>query len=59
MWLFADNLGSIRDITNNSGTAINHLVWDSYGRLVSEYDPDINTLYGFTGRERDAETGLS
>jgi RHS repeat-associated protein len=52
----ADALGSIRMISNASGSVIQTNVYDAFGSIQSG-----NTLsqpYAFTGREYDAETGL-
>jgi len=57
-WLLADHLGTIRDIVDNAGAVLNHLVYDSFGNILSQTDPLIATRYAFTGREFDVETGL-
>ena len=57
-WHLADHLGTIRDLVDNSGTVVNHLTYDSFGNVVAETNPAINTRYMFTGREFDQETGL-
>ena len=38
---------------------LNHLVYDSFGQIVSETNPDIEFRFGYTGREPDPETGLN
>ncbi|MFM6472750.1 MAG: RHS repeat-associated core domain-containing protein, partial [Dolichospermum sp.] len=43
---------------NNSGAVVNHFVYDSFGQVISESNPAIDTRYLFTGREFDQETGL-
>jgi len=57
-WLLADHLGTIRDIVDNAGAVLNHILYDSFGNILSQTDPLIATRYAFTGREFDAETGL-
>jgi RHS repeat-associated protein len=37
---------------------VNHIVYDAFGKTVSETDTAIAHLYGYTGRELDKETGL-
>jgi RHS repeat-associated protein len=59
LWALSDQLGSVRDLVDSSGTVKNHLVYDSYGRVASETDAAIEFLYGYTGRERDKESGLN
>ena len=34
-WHLADHLGSVRDLVDNSGNAVNHYVYDSFGNVVS------------------------
>ncbi|WP_008308080.1 RHS repeat-associated core domain-containing protein [Leptolyngbya sp. PCC 6406] len=41
--MLTDHQGSVRDVIDDSGAVLNHLVYDSFG---------------YTGRELDAETGL-
>ena len=62
LWLLADPLGTVRDLAQRTaagGTLIvNHASYDSFGRLLSQSDPNIPSRYGFTGREWDADAGL-
>jgi RHS repeat-associated protein len=57
-WLLTDHLGTVKDIVNNSGLIVNHIVYDAYGNLVSQTNSMVSSRYLFTGREFDAETGL-
>ena len=54
----ADNLGTVRDLINSSGTVQNHIKYEGFGKVTSESNSAINHLFAFTGRERDEETGL-
>ncbi|UBF30102.1 RHS repeat-associated core domain-containing protein (plasmid) [Kovacikia minuta CCNUW1] len=56
-WMLTDHLGSVRDLVNNSGTAVNHFTYDSFGG-VSSSTGTVDTRYKYTGREYDVETGL-
>src|SRR5258708_1140667 len=61
--MLVDNLGSARDIVQhnavtNQTTVANHLTYDSFGKVTAETDPNVNTLSGFQGAERDEETGM-
>jgi RHS repeat-associated protein len=56
-WTLTDNLGSVRDVVDATGTSRNHVVFDSFGNLTSETNPSFDTQFSFTGREFDAETG--
>jgi RHS repeat-associated protein len=58
LWTLTDRLGTVRDLVDSSGDLVNHFVYDSFGRLVSETDPNVDTRYGYTGREFDSEIGL-
>jgi RHS repeat-associated protein len=53
-----DNLGTVRDLVNDSGTVQNHLKYDSFGKVTAESNAAIDHLFAYTGRERDEETGL-
>jgi RHS repeat-associated protein len=57
-WALADHQGSVRDVTGSQGTVLNHLTYDSYGQVTGETHPEVDFRFGYTGRERDEETGL-
>jgi RHS repeat-associated protein len=52
-----DQLGSVRDLTNGSGTIVDTYTYDAYGKTLtttgSVYNP-----FGYTGEYTDAETGF-
>jgi len=62
LWPLADHLGSIRDVAvlNDHGTPgdpgddttdiVNHLVYDSFGRITSQTDSGKEPFHTFTGR---------
>lgn len=54
----ADGLGSITEITNNSGSVVQAYTYSSFGKIESQLDPTFIQPYTFTGREFDPETGL-
>ncbi len=57
-WYLADRLGSVRDIVSTSGTSIDHVVYDSYGNILSESSGGSNgDRFKFTGMEWDAAIG--
>ena len=58
-WLLADDLGSIRDVLNSAGAEVDHLVYDSFGNVLSQTNPAAAPRYQFTGRALDSATGLS
>ncbi|PZO57605.1 MAG: hypothetical protein DCF15_06830 [Phormidesmis priestleyi] len=57
-WALADHQGSVRDVVDSQGNVLNHLTYDSYGQVTSETNPESDFRFGYTGRERDEETGL-
>jgi RHS repeat-associated protein len=61
--LLADHLGTIRDLAEyDSGqsetTIANHRTFDAFGNITAQTNSAIATLFAFTGRELDPETGL-
>jgi RHS repeat-associated protein len=57
-WQLTDRLGSLRNVTNNSGVVQDTITYDGYGNIQSEPNPSAGGRYKFTGREQDTETGL-
>jgi RHS repeat-associated protein len=57
-WFLADNQGSIRDVVDSNGGLINHVVYDSFGKVQSQSNAGYDLRFGYTGREQDSETGL-
>jgi RHS repeat-associated protein len=58
LWTLTDNLGTVRDLVNGAGAVQNRIKYDSFGNITSQTNASINTRFGYTGRELDAETGL-
>jgi RHS repeat-associated protein len=56
-WYLSDHLGSVRDIANQAGTVIDHIKYDSFGKIISESSPSNGDRFKFTGREHDPNTG--
>jgi RHS repeat-associated protein len=56
-YYFSDHLGSASVITDASGTIVDESDYYPYGGEIAITDSDPNT-YKFTGKERDAESGL-
>jgi RHS repeat-associated protein len=55
-----DHLGTYRDLVNTSGTIVNHLVYDAYGKIVSETTAAPNSpRVRFTGQLFDYQAGLN
>ena len=57
-WYLTDRLGSVRDIVNTSGTVIDHIVYNSFGNVLTESSPSNGDRFKFTGREYDATVTL-
>jgi RHS repeat-associated protein len=55
-----DHLGTYRDLVNTSGTTVNHIVYDAYGKIVSETTAAPNSpRVRFTGQLYDYQAGLN
>ena len=54
----ADGLGSITELTNQSGTVTHRYTYSSFGKIESQLDSSFVQPYTFTSREFDPETGL-
>jgi YD repeat-containing protein len=59
LWALSDHQGTVRDVVNNAGTVVNHLRYDSFGKVTGQTSTTVSFRYGFTGRENDTETGLN
>jgi RHS repeat-associated protein len=53
-----DGLGSITEVTNQSGTVAQRYTYSSFGKIESQLDQNFVQPYSYTSRERDFETGL-
>jgi RHS repeat-associated protein len=56
-WYLPDKLGSVRDIVSSSGTELDHIVYDSFGNIVTETDAANGDRFKFAGMEYDSATG--
>ena len=54
--MLGDGLGSVRGVTNNSGSVLEHRHYDPFGTLYAR--TMAQTDYGFTGEPFDSATGL-
>jgi RHS repeat-associated protein len=58
-WYLTDNLGSIRNMVDNSGNTADTVSYDAFGTVnPGETGAGSRGRYGWTGREMDVETGL-
>ncbi len=61
-WALSDHLGTIHDWVDATTGTSTHYVYSAFGRILSidGGDPSLDThLFGFTGRETDADTGIT
>ncbi len=58
MWSLSDRLGTVDALTDASGVVVDKRTFNSFGRVLSETNPLVQFRYGYTGRERDLESGL-
>jgi RHS repeat-associated protein len=58
LWLLSDNLGSVRDLLDNSGAVVNHINYDSFGNVLAQTDSAVTTRFLYAGRGFDAGTGF-
>src|SRR5262245_47171384 len=54
----ADGLGSVTEITNQSGAVAQRYSYSSFGKIESQLDANFVQPYTFTAREFDLETAL-
>jgi RHS repeat-associated protein len=57
LWALSDNQGTVRDLVDSAETIQNDITYDSFGQITSQTNPTVDTRYGYTGREFDAQTG--
>jgi RHS repeat-associated protein len=62
-WPLTDHLNTVRDIVSydsstDTTSLDNHIVYDSFGNVVSETNSSVASDFLFTGRYTDAHTGL-
>jgi RHS repeat-associated protein len=62
-WTLTDHLNTVRDIARfdpqtGATTVVNHLVYDAFGKVTSETNPAVDSLFLFTARPFDEDTQL-
>ncbi len=55
-WYLTDKLGSVRDIVTLSGGELDHIVYDSFGNIVTESESANGDRFKFAGMEYDSVT---
>lgn len=57
-WYLGDQIGSVRDVVDKTGTVLDHIQYDPYGQVVSQSNSTNAPRYFFANRELDSESGL-
>ena len=57
-YLHYDQVGSLRAISDNNHNIIKEIVYDSFGNIVSDSNPNIKVPFGFAGGLYDEDTKL-
>jgi RHS repeat-associated protein len=53
-WYLPDKLGSVRDIVSTTGTELDHIVYDSFGNIVTETNAASGDRFKYAGMQYDA-----
>ncbi len=56
-WYLTDKLDSVRDVVGSSGTVLDHVVYDSFGSILTETNASNGDRFKFAGMEYDSTTG--
>jgi len=56
-WYLTDKLGSVRDIVDTSGNELDHIVYDSFGNIVTETNAANGDRFKYAGMEYDSLVG--
>ncbi|MEW5894807.1 MAG: RHS repeat-associated core domain-containing protein, partial [Candidatus Omnitrophota bacterium] len=57
-YLTYDQVGSLRAVTDSSGTVVKRIDYDSFGNILSDSTPSFSVPFGFAGGLHDLDTGL-
>ena len=61
LWTLADAQGTVRDVAKLNGTTagvVDHIIYSSFGGVVSESDPSQGCLFKYTGCPTDPATDI-
>jgi len=56
-WYVPDKLGSVRDIVSPTGTELDHIVYDSFGGVLTETNATNGDRFKYAGMEYDSAIG--
>ena len=57
-YLFYDQIGSLKAVSNTSGSIVKRVEYDVYGSIISDTNPAMILPFGFAGGLFDKDTGL-
>ncbi|MGP0068515.1 MAG: RHS repeat-associated core domain-containing protein, partial [Isosphaeraceae bacterium] len=57
-WYLTNQLGSVTDVVNSSGTVIDHIVYDPFGNITTQTNASEGDRFTFAGMQYDSTTGL-
>ncbi|WP_460030684.1 RHS repeat domain-containing protein [Megalodesulfovibrio paquesii] len=57
-YLAYDQVGSLRAVSDTNGVVQKSVLYDSFGRVISDNNPELKVPFGFAGGLQDSETGL-
>jgi len=62
-WTLMHHVNTVRDIAkydpdDDMATVVDHFIYDAFGRVTSESNPAVGSLFLFTARPFDPDTGL-
>jgi RHS repeat-associated protein len=57
-YLAYDQVGSLRLIVDQNGTIVKRVGYDSFGNVVSDFNPSFKIPFAFAGGLHDSDTGL-
>jgi RHS repeat-associated protein len=58
LYPLTDQQNTVRDLLDTSGTVVNHLTYDSFGKVTAETNAAVDYLFGYAGMERDEAINL-
>jgi RHS repeat-associated protein len=57
-WMLGDHLNTISDIVKSDGTVVDHLAYNSFGKLISVTKNPDSTFFAYTGKLTDKSSDL-
>jgi RHS repeat-associated protein len=58
-YLHYDQVGSLRAVSDTAGTIVKEVLYDTFGNVLSDSDPDFKVPFGFAGGVYDTDTKLT